>query len=100
MEAGHAVISDDVLAEYAADAARHVPGVHGFAGGPLRHRGVRVARQEAHVTVHLQLVLDWGASAQTVGEAVQRRVSEYLLSMARLPSLSIDVAVLGVSAER
>ena len=40
-------ISSDVLASYAADAAREVPGVRGLVEGTLhRHKGVRVLESD------------------------------------------------------
>jgi len=43
---GHAVISHDVLASYAADAALEIEGVGDLVDGPRRHRGVRVTEDE------------------------------------------------------
>ena len=57
---GHSVISPDVLARYAADAAREVRGVHGLVG---RNDGVKVVRDDDRVAVELHLALDWGANA-------------------------------------
>jgi uncharacterized alkaline shock family protein YloU len=82
---GHSVISPDILARYAADAAREVPGLDGLVASQLhRHRGVRVLddRVELHVRVA------WGASIPAVGRALRERVGEYLSSMA-----NADVAV-------
>jgi uncharacterized alkaline shock family protein YloU len=83
---GHSHIASDVLARYAADAAREVPGVTGLVG---RHGGVRVegARLELHVGVA------WGASIPQVGEAVQRRVVDYLAQMADVRPEAVDVVV-------
>ena len=55
---GQSLISPDVLATYAADAAREVAGVRDLVG-----KGVKVARDEGRVGVELHLVLDWGANA-------------------------------------
>ncbi|MCZ7588490.1 MAG: Asp23/Gls24 family envelope stress response protein [Gaiella sp.] len=95
---GHAVISHEVLASYAADAARQVGGVHELVGGPRRHRGVRVADEDGATSVELQLAVEWGAVAPDVAAEVQRRVSEYLRRTARLPSVTVDVVVVGVAA--
>lgn len=95
---GHAVISHDVLASYAADAAREVEGVHELVGGPRRHRGVRVTEEDGVMSLELHLALDWGASAQDVAAEVQRRVTDYLRRTARLPSVSVDVVVVDVAA--
>ena len=48
---GHSVISPDVLARYAADAAAEVPGGTAVIETPLQRRGVKVAGDE--VEVHL-----------------------------------------------
>jgi len=91
---GHSLISPDILASYAADAAREVSGVHGLVGSALhRHAGVRVMREEGRVGIELRLVLDWEASAPEVGAAVQSRVAEYLARMADVRPDSIDVVV-------
>ena len=91
---GHAVISADVLASYAADAALEVPGVHGLVGSALhRHEGVKVSREEGKVGVELHVALDWGASAGAVGAKVQANVAERLLRMADVRPGSIDVIV-------
>jgi uncharacterized alkaline shock family protein YloU len=85
---GHAVISPDVLATYAADAAREVEGVRGLAG-----KGVKVARDEGQVAVELHLVLDWGAHAGAVGAKVQANVADCLARMADVRPHTIDVIV-------
>lgn len=95
---GHAVISHDVLASYAADAARQVEGVHELVGGPRRHRGVRVAEEDGAMSVELQIAVEWGELAPKVAAEVQRRVREYLTRTARLPSVTVDVVVAGVAA--
>lgn len=85
---GHAVISPEVLASYAADAAREVEGVHELAG-----KGVKVARDEGQVAVELHLVLDWGAHAGAVGSKVQANVADWLARMADVRPHTIDVIV-------
>jgi uncharacterized alkaline shock family protein YloU len=87
---GQATISPDILARYAADAAREVPGVHELAG---RHP---VKVEESRVEVHL--VVEWGASIPEVGAAVRERVREYLARMARLEPAAVDVVVDEVTA--
>jgi uncharacterized alkaline shock family protein YloU len=89
---GHSLISSDVLASYAADAARETAGVIGLVDSPLhRHKGVRVAEQEGRVTVELHLVCEWGASLPDVGRSVQRRVVEYLGRMADVRPTAVNV---------
>ena len=95
---GHAVISHEVLAFYAAVAARQVEGVHELVGGPRRDRGVRVAEEDGAMSVELQLALEWGAVAPEVAAEVQQRVSQYLTRTARLPSVTVDVVVSDIAA--
>jgi len=87
---GHSVISPDVLARYAADAAREVAGVHGLVG---RHEGVKVSREDDRVGIELHLELEWGANAGTVGGEVQAHVAECLVRMADVRPVRIDVVV-------
>jgi uncharacterized alkaline shock family protein YloU len=93
---GHAVISHEVLASYAADAALAVQGVDRLVDGPRRHRGVRIAEEDGSTTVEISIALDWGAAAPDIGAAVQTRVADYLRRTARLPSLTVDVVVAGI----
>jgi uncharacterized alkaline shock family protein YloU len=85
---GQSVISPDVLATYAADAAREVTGVHDLVG-----KGVKVARDEGRVGVELHLALEWGAHAGTVGAEVQTNVAECLARMAAVRPETVDVVV-------
>jgi uncharacterized alkaline shock family protein YloU len=91
---GQASISTDILARYAADAAREVVGVRGVSESPLPGRkGVRVATDEGGVRVELHLAVDWGASIPGLGRDVQQRVREYLLHMADVDPVAVDVTV-------
>jgi uncharacterized alkaline shock family protein YloU len=98
---GGPLISPDVLARYAGDAAREVEGVAGLAEGPL-HRGggvtVTVSGEGGALAVRVHLELEWGRSAAEVGQAVQRRVADYLERMARVRPAAIDVVVDAVAA--
>jgi uncharacterized alkaline shock family protein YloU len=92
---GHASISPDVLARYAADAALEVEGVHGLVESHLpRHRPVRTSvADDGSVSVELRLVLEWGAPFPEVGRNVQERVGGYLERMADLKPGRVDVVV-------
>ena len=91
---GQSLISPDVLASYAADAALEVAGVRGLVGNALhRHEGVKVSREDGKVTVELHVTLDWGASAGTVGAELQAHVAECLVRMADVRPESVDVVV-------
>ena len=60
--AGQASISTEILARYAADAAREVDGVRGLADSPLpRKHAVRVSGENGAVRIELHLVTEWGA---------------------------------------
>ena len=69
---GHSVISPEVLARYALDAAAEVKGVH-----PKHRRGARVVGAEVEVHV----VVDYGANIPSVAAQVQARVADYLQQM-------------------
>lgn len=88
MTDGQSVISSDVLATYAADAAREVAGVHELVG-----KGVRVTRDEGRLAVEVHLSLEWGANAGEVGAEVQARVSDCLAGMADARPETVDVVV-------
>jgi uncharacterized alkaline shock family protein YloU len=95
---GQASISADILARYAADAAREVAGVRGVSESPLPsplhgRRGVRVVTEDGSVRVELHLAVDWGASIPELGRDVQARVREYLLRMADVDPATVDVTV-------
>jgi uncharacterized alkaline shock family protein YloU len=92
-------ISRDVLARYAADAARDVAGVAGLADGPTaRRKAVAVSGDDDTLAVGMILALEWGRSAAEVAAEVQRRVSEYLARMANVTPASVDVVFDAVSA--
>ena len=91
---GHAVNSSEILASYAGDAAREVPGVHGLVESTLhRHRGVRVTSEDGRVSIELHLEVDWGASIPELGRGVQRRVREYLARMTDVDLAAVDVTI-------
>lgn len=89
-----ATISSDILASYAADAAREVDGVRSLVESALhRHRGVRIAEDEGGLRVELHLAVEWGASIPEVGREVQLRVAAYLARMAKVDPEAVDVIV-------
>jgi uncharacterized alkaline shock family protein YloU len=81
------VISPDVVARYAADAAREVDGVVGVVEGV--RKGIRVEGGE----IELHLSLSWGVSIPDVGAAVQARVADYLERMADARPAAVNVVV-------
>lgn len=98
--ADQASIATDILARYAADAAREVEGVRRVVDRPIPgRRGVRVAGKNDAVSVELHVVAAWGASLPSLGARVQKRVREYLASMADVEPASVDVVVDSVEEE-
>ena len=93
------LISHEVLARYAGEAAREVDGVAGLADGPL-HRGkaVEIFGEEDTLEVGLSLELAWGRSSAEVAGEVQLRVAEYLARMANVTPTAVDVVFDSVSA--
>jgi len=81
---GHSVISPEVLARYAADAAAEVEGVH-----TKQRRGARVTGGEVEVHV----VVDYGANIPRVADEVQKRVIDYLHQMADVTPAVVNVVV-------
>jgi uncharacterized alkaline shock family protein YloU len=81
---GHSVISPEVLARYAADAAAEVPGVH-----TKQRRGARV--QGDAIEVHV--VVDYGANVPEVARLVQQRVLDYLAQMTDARPSAVNVVV-------
>ena len=92
---GTASVASDVLASYAADAALEVDGVRGLVEKRMpRQAGVRIEEEEyGRATVELHVELEWGASAETVGREVQRRVADYLERMAGARPGAVNVVV-------
>jgi uncharacterized alkaline shock family protein YloU len=90
---GHAVISSDILARYAGDAAIGVTGVRGLVASQLhRHKGVRIV-DDGSLRVELHVAVEWNASIPQVGREVQARVREYLGSMANANVGTVEVVV-------
>jgi uncharacterized alkaline shock family protein YloU len=95
---GSASVATEVLASYAADAAREVEGVAGLVEGRLPRQGaVRISGDDT-VVVELHVELAWGAPALEVGREVQRRVADYLERMVGARPRSVDVVVDEISA--
>jgi uncharacterized alkaline shock family protein YloU len=82
-----ALVSPDVMARYAADAAREVDGVTAVVEGV--RKGIRVDGSE--IEVHLSL--RYGVSIPDVGAAVQRGVADYLERMTDVRPAAVHVVV-------
>lgn len=92
--ADQATIATDILARYAADAAREVEGVRRVVDRPIPgRRGVRVGEEDGTVRVELHVVAAGDASLPRLGARVQKRVREYLGSMADVELSTVDVVV-------
>ena len=97
---GRALISSQVLARYAADAAREVEGVSAIVDGHLRRqRGVKVTSEEGGgVAIELHVLVQDGVSIPPIGREVQRRVRQYLKVMADVEPARVEVIVAGVES--
>ena len=84
---GHSVVSPEVVARYARDAACEVPGVAGVVDGV--RKGVRL--DGGGIVLHL--ALDEGVSIPEVGASVQRGVADYLERMTEARPTTVDVVV-------
>jgi uncharacterized alkaline shock family protein YloU len=92
-----AVISPEVLARYAADAAREVEGVRRIADSHLRRqRGVKVEATDRGVELEIRVIVDYGHPVSVLGRELQRRVRQYLKVMADVDPVRIEVVVAGV----
>ena len=87
------VISNEVLARYAGDAALEVEGVSGLARDAAEISG---ADGSFDIDVHVELA--WGAAAEEVARDVQQRVAEYIERVANVRVGSVDVVVERVGA--
>ena len=87
------VISNDVLARYAGDAALEVDGVSSLAPDAAEISGT-----DGSVDIDVHVELAWGATAEGVARAVQQRVAEYIERMANVHVGSVDVVVDRVGA--
>ena len=91
---GRSTIASEILASYAADAAREVDGVGGLVESSLhRHKGVRMLDDDGRLRVELHVNVEWGASITDVGREVQQRVAGYLAQMASIEPEAVDVIV-------
>ena len=87
---GSSLVAPEVLARYAADAAREIRGVHALVG---RRDGVKVSREQGRLTVEVNVSLEWEASAPHVGGSVQERVVESLARLTDVRPDAVDVVV-------
>lgn len=88
------VISHEVLARYAGDAALEVEGVSALTRDAAEVTGGTDSAFD--IDVHVELA--WGAGAEGVARVVQERVAEYVARMANVDVRSVDVVVERVGA--
>jgi uncharacterized alkaline shock family protein YloU len=87
------VISNEVLARYAGDAALEVEGV-----SSLARDAAEISDTDGAVEIDVHVELAWGAAAEGVAREVQQRVAEYIERMANVSVGSVDVVVERVGA--
>ena len=87
------VISNDVLARYAGDAALEVDGVSGLA-----RDAAEISDTDGSVDIDVHVELAWGAGAEGVAREVQSACPEYIERMANVHVGSVDVVVERVGA--
>jgi uncharacterized alkaline shock family protein YloU len=88
-----ALISLEVLARYAGEAASEVEGASLVESRLHRHRGVVVNADEDGVVVELHVAVRFGSAIAPIAAALQERVAGYLSSMADVEPRSVDVVV-------
>jgi uncharacterized alkaline shock family protein YloU len=84
---GQSVISPDVVARYAGDAAREVEGVSGVVAGV--RKGIRIDGE----AIELHVSMRFGVSIPEVGAELQRRVADYLERMTDVRPAAVNVVV-------
>jgi len=83
-----AVVSDEVLARYAADAAAEVAGVSLHGSKPVT---ASVDDSGIRLTTHVELA--WGRRADDAAAALQSHVRDYVERMTNATVAAIDVVV-------
>lgn len=84
---GQSLISPDVVARYAGDAAREVDGVTGIVEGV--RKGIRVDDDQIEIHVSVRA----GVSLPAVGAEVQSRVADYLEHMTDMRPAAVNVVI-------
>lgn len=96
-------ISTEVIASYAADAARAVPGVRRLGRRAAEDSGVTVtvagSMKQPEVAVEIHLVLNGGADGPAAGAAVRDATIGYLRAMLGLELVLLTVVVDGADAD-
>lgn len=106
-EHGGVIISNEVIASIAANAAKDIDGVNGFAqrnsdflskalNNDNSPKSVRVWSIDNDVKIQLFLILESGYNIQTVSTAVQRSVKNAVQSMTGKVVSRVNVCVHGI----
>lgn len=103
-ENGGIFISNDVIASIAANAAKDIEGVSGFAlktgtrtAGPADSaKAVKVLSQDNDVKIQIGIRVKNGVNLQTVSMAIQRSIKNAVQSMTGKVVTKVNVAVQGI----
>ena len=103
-ENGGIFISNDVIASIAANAAKDIEGVSGFAlktgtrtaGAADSAKAVKVLSQDNDVKIQIGIRVKNGVNLQTVSMAIQRSIKNAVQSMTGKVVTKVNVAVQGI----
>lgn len=103
-ENGGIFIANDVIASIAANAAKDIEGVSGFAskvsartgGTPDSAKAVKVIALDNEIKIQIFIRVKSGSNIQTVSTAVQRSVKNAVQSMTGKVVSKVNVAVQGI----
>ena len=103
-ENGGIFISNDVIASIAANAAKDIEGVSGFAlktgtrttGAADSAKAVKVLSQDNDVKIQIGIRVKNGVNLQTVSMAIQRSIKNAVQSMTGKVATKVNVAVQGI----
>lgn len=103
-ENGGIFISNDVIASIAANAAKDIEGVSGFAlktgtrtaGAADSAKAVKVLSQDNDVKIQIGIRVKNGVNLQTVSMAIQRSIKNAVQSMTGKVVNKVNVAVQGI----
>lgn len=103
-ENGGIIISNDVIASIAANAAKDIEGVSGFAlktgtrtaGAADSAKAVKVLSQDNDVKIQIGIRVKNGVNLQTVSMAIQRSIKNAVQSMTGKVVTKVNVAVQGI----
>ena len=103
-ENGGIFISNDVIASIAANAAKDIEGVSGFAvktgtrtaGAADISKAVKVLSQDNDVKIQIGIRVKNGVNLQTVSMAIQRSIKNAVQSMTGKVVTKVNVAVQGI----